>query len=242
LEGLRTQYAELTARQSELEQRVGEAESRRDAAQTEVLQREIELAEARSKLQSQGDWQERVPAVAALGASLARMSDTKITAANAAADVNVLPQMTGVLQDLADVPGIGEVYEQRLYNAGVGSFWELATLSEEQLRTILELNELQELRMDLAEIQAQARRLAEETGTVGVLWSGEAPDNFEPIDGIGKVYEQRLYDAGIRTYEQIAAATPEQLDAIIQPRKPQNPDYASWIEQARQMAAAKGQE
>ena len=170
------------------------------------------------------------------------MSDTKLAAADAAAAANTFPLLTSAPQDLAEVHGIGEVYEQRLYNAGVGSFWELATLSEEQLRDILELSELQELAVDLPAIQAEARRLAEETGSVGLLWNGEAPDDFEPIQGVGKVYEQRLYEAGIRSYEQLAAATPEQLDEIIRPRKPQNPDYASWIEQARQMAAAKGQE
>jgi hypothetical protein len=70
------------------------------------------------------------------------------------------------------VHGIGEVYEQRLYNAGVGSYWELATLSEEQLRDILELSELQMLAVDLPAIQAEARRLAEETGSMTAIRVG----------------------------------------------------------------------
>jgi predicted flap endonuclease-1-like 5' DNA nuclease len=163
------------------------------------------------------------------------MPETKLSAANAAVAVRALPQLVMAPQDLADVKGIGRVFEQRLYKAGIGTFWELSALADDDLKAILKLNELQLLHIDLEAIRADARRLAEETGTVGQLWEGEAPDDFEPLEGIGKVFEQRLYDAGITTYAALAATSPEQLDAIIQAKPPAQPDYESWIAQARRL-------
>ena len=78
-------------------------------------------------------------------------------------------------------------------------------------------------------------RLAVETGTIGLLWEGEAPDDFERIKGIGKVFEQRLYDAGIRTYRALASATVDELAAVSQGNSPVRPDYAGWIAQAQKL-------
>jgi hypothetical protein len=46
-----------------------------------------------------------------------------------------------------------------------------------------------------------------------------------------------LYNAGIRTYAALASTTPEQLLEIVQARSPVPPDVASWIAQARELAA-----
>ena len=75
-----------------------------------------------------------------------------------------------------------------------------------------------------------------------MLWNGEVPDDFEPIDGIGKTFEQRLYDAGIRTYKALAATTPEQLADIVKAKKPLLPDYQGWIDQARALMQSAGTE
>ena len=139
-------------------------------------------------------------------------------------------------QDLADIKGIGTIYEQRLYRAGIGAFWEVASLADDDLRTTLEITELQATQIDLPEIRADARRLAEESASVGQIWDGRPPDDFEPIDGIGKVFEQRLYTAGIRTYRALAEASPEELATIVRAQKPLQPDYQSWIAQARTLA------
>jgi len=149
--------------------------------------------------------------------------------------MRALPKLVAAPQDLAEIKGIGRVFEQRLYKAGIGAYWELAALSDDDLKKMLQLNELQLMQVDLEAMRADARRLAEETGTVGQLWEGTAPDDFEPLEGIGKVFEQRLYDAGIFTYAALAAATPEQLTEIIQARPPAQPDYASWIAQAQRL-------
>ncbi len=145
---------------------------------------------------------------------------------------------TSCPQDLSRVKGIGSVYEQKLYAAGIGTFWELSQVDDETLARILELKDFQAV--DLASIKAQALRLAEETGTVGREWDGTPPDDFEPLQGIGPVYEGRLYDAGICTYRALANATVEQLAEICRAPEWRKPDYASWIAQARRLLGQEG--
>ena len=77
-----------------------------------------------------------------------------------------------------------------------------------------------------------------ETETTGYVWNGEPVDDFEPIKGIGKVYEQRLYSAGIRTYAALANTAPERILEIVQARSPIPPDVASWIAEAQALANA----
>ncbi|MGC8782558.1 MAG: helix-hairpin-helix domain-containing protein, partial [Anaerolineae bacterium] len=146
--------------------------------------------------------------------------------------------LTGCPQDLAKVKGIGSVYATRLYEAGIGTFWELANADEDELRRIFGLKEFQ--KVDLASIKANPRHLAEETHTEGLGWSGTPPDDFEPLEGIGPVFEGRLYEAGICTYEALANATVEQLAEICKAPAWRTPDYAGWIAQAKALLEQKG--
>ena len=141
-------------------------------------------------------------------------------------------------QDLESIEGVGLVYERRLYEAGVGSYWEVAQMSDEQLTDILEVMPFQDV--DLSEIRASAMALAVETGTVNRVWDGTEPDDFEPLEGIGVIYERRLYNAGICTYEALAATAAEQLEEICRPPSFNKPDFQSWIATAQVLAAAKG--
>ena len=125
-------------------------------------------------------------------------------------------------QDLEQVQGIGGVYEQRLYAVGVGTFWEVGMLPEAELSTILEVQDFQDV--DLPAIKADAMRLAQETSTMGQMWDGTEPDDFEILEGIGTVLERRLYAAGICTYAALAAtqqrATGRHLPgACVQPAR-----------------------
>ena len=134
-------------------------------------------------------------------------------------------------QDLSKVHGIGQAYETKLYAAGIGSFWELATADDDTLRRIFGLKDFQ--KVDLAGIRADARRLAEDTDSVGRHWNGSQPDDFEFMEGIGAVFEGRLYDAGICTLRALADATVAQLEAICPASAWRRPDYADWIRQAK---------
>lgn len=67
----------------------------------------------------------------------------------------------------------------------------------------------------------------------------EPDDRLTDIRGIGPVYASRLYEAGITTFQQLAAVSPEEIFALLSlpdwRRKSVNP--ASWIEQARHFAS-----
>lgn len=135
-------------------------------------------------------------------------------------------------QDLELIDGVGTIYEQRLYEIGVGSFWEAGMLPEAVLSEILEVEDFQDV--DLPAIKADAIRLAEETDSMGRVWDGTEPDNFEPLEGIGPVLERRLYAASICTFEALAAQSVETLEEICYAPAFQKVDYGRWIEQARE--------
>ncbi len=147
------------------------------------------------------------------------------------------PYETACPQHLSDVYGIGSVFEQRLYGAGIGTFWQLYKMPFDQLRQVLNLKGLQKESVDLKTIRADALRLAKETASKGRLWNGAQPDDLEPLEGIGAVYEKRLYDAGICTYAALAQATPEQLEAICGKGSARKPNFKAWIKQAQKLAA-----
>lgn len=220
---------------------VSQTEMKKLQIEFDALRRELDAAQAaRASLQATLD--AHTTELAEAKSALARASSLsleslpafKLAAAKAAADQGVRLQATPVPQNLADLVQIGTVYEQQLYRCGIGTFWEAAHLADADLDVALQPDALRRANLDYGALRADALRLAGATGTVGLLWTGESPDDFEPIVGIGKVFEQRLYAAGVRSYAALAAATPAQLAAICQARKPLEPDYAGWIRQAQQ--------
>lgn len=58
-------------------------------------------------------------------------------------------------------------------------------------------------------------------------------DNLEEIDGIGATYARRLRAAGIRTFADLAALTPEQVRKAAK-AQPWQGDPAAWIAQAKE--------
>lgn len=66
-------------------------------------------------------------------------------------------------------------------------------------------------------------------------------DPLIDINGIGPAYERKLFDAGVYTFEDLTALTPEQVRAIISPQRWQEIDPAAWIAEARQLAEKKAQ-
>lgn len=68
---------------------------------------------------------------------------------------------------------------------------------------------------------------------------GAAGDDLTIIRGIGPVFQKRLNELGILTFDQLAAAHAEDLDA--QGINGVGVDLASWIEQARLLAEENAQ-
>jgi predicted flap endonuclease-1-like 5' DNA nuclease len=146
-------------------------------------------------------------------------------------------QLRSCPQDLEQIQGIGRVYEQRLYAAGIGTFWEVGMVPPDELKTILGIQEFQDV--DLAAIQADALRLAQETDAMGETWDGSEPDDFDELEGIGPVLERRLYAAGICTYEELAQTARERLVEICKAPSFNRPDYDKWIEVAQARVRAR---
>ena len=142
-------------------------------------------------------------------------------------------------QALSDVKGIDAVLEQRLYAGGIGSYWSLAQLSDEELARVLELGESERAAVDFDDLRHDAARLARDTQTVGRRWSGAQPDDLERLEGIGPAQERRLHEAGICTFEALAATDAETLATLCPSHAGSALDYDRWIAQARALVAAR---
>ena len=134
-------------------------------------------------------------------------------------------------QDLSRVRGVAQIFEERLYAAGIGTFWDLGHTPESELSQILETESFQDI--DLHTIRSDALRLVRKTKTENRSWDGTPPDDFRVLKGIGTINQVRLFEAGICRYEMLAGATVEQLAEICPASPLDAPDYASWIAQAK---------
>ncbi|NTU82727.1 MAG: hypothetical protein HGA45_25715 [Chloroflexales bacterium] len=125
---------------------------------------------------------------------------------------------------LIDIDGIGPVYQKKLYDQGVVTFDQLAAMHPERLRTLVAPNAVFDL--DTSPWIDQARRLA---GTA-------LRDPLIDILGIGPVYEQRLLNAGVTSFDQLGAMTAEEILTIVRPQPWQQVEPEAWIKEARALA------
>lgn len=125
---------------------------------------------------------------------------------------------------LIDIKGIGPVYQDRLYAAGIVTFEQVAATHPDRLRAIVDPETTFDL--DIESWHEQARKLAHLPSR----------DPLIDINGIGPVYEQRLLNAGVTSFEQLASMTEAQIRAIIKPEAWQNVDIPSWIAEAKVLA------
>lgn len=67
--------------------------------------------------------------------------------------------------------------------------------------------------------------------------SADFKDPLEKIDGVGQVYQIKLYEAGIKTFAQLAAASPSRITEIVEPQNWQTIDIMKWRREAALYAA-----
>jgi predicted flap endonuclease-1-like 5' DNA nuclease len=138
--------------------------------------------------------------------------------------------------DLSKVKGIGDVYKQRLYRAGVFTWHQVATADVDLLRRATSAYPSS----NVEEWPEQARKLAERYGRSNAVYSGPRPDDLTKIIGIGPVGAQTLYRAGVCTYEQLASALVDELAALFPIAVAgDQPDFGRWVKQAIQLANEK---
>ena len=140
----------------ELKVQLDAALAERELAEAAIAERDSEMMALRAQLTA-----------LAAPAAPKQVSDFKAAARESAANLGVEELGVTEMQDLADVKHIGSTYEQRLYRAGVGTFWELAHLTDDDFELILNLTPMQSLAMNFDGSRASARQLAENSG---VAW------------------------------------------------------------------------
>lgn len=104
---------------------------------------------------------------------------------------------------------------------------ELITLIKETVAS--RQKEMDELLDRLAQKDAQIDQIKAEFAR----YAAKHPDDLTAIKGIGRVYQSKLREAGIHTFAELAASTPERLRTLLQIKAWQKVDPQSWIEQAK---------
>ncbi|MBS1720203.1 MAG: hypothetical protein JST35_07140 [Armatimonadetes bacterium] len=95
-----------------------------------------------------------------------------------------------------------------------------------------------QLRGELEAVNAAFASAKAELGTVRAQLpsTGDVRDDLEEIDGIGPVFERKLYDAGIFTFAQLAATSPAKITEIIKPQNWQRIEPDKWIAESAEFA------
>ena len=111
--------------------------------------------------------------------------------------------------------------------AGVRTDEQLATTLQEFLeKREAEINSLrQDVEKQRAEYDDLESRFEQYVAT--------HPEDLTAIRGIGRIYQWKLRDAGISSYEHLANTTPERLREILEIPAWRKFDPESWIEQAQ---------
>jgi len=115
--------------------------------------------------------------------------------------------------------------------------WYLA--SQQTRRVIMDQ---ESLKLKLATAEAEVKRLQSKTSET--VYQAERvyikADQLVDINGIGPVFAERLNKAGIYTFADLAAQSPERINKIISPKNWQAIDPAAWIAEAQQFSNGVG--
>jgi predicted flap endonuclease-1-like 5' DNA nuclease len=111
-------------------------------------------------------------------------------------------------------------------------YWQKATSAEDGALDLLNRHAATEAQ--LREVTGQSTRPAPRPSREP--YTGPS-DDLEQILGIGPVYAQRLNDAGIYTYADLAGQTPDHLREITGISLKRTAEAAEWIGDARRLSA-----
>jgi len=123
---------------------------------------------------------------------------------------------TSPVNDVSDIPGVGEAYAERMRSEGV------TTIAAFMART---------------EDEEATKRFAEATDIApGRLMSWRKRINLKAIDGVDEAYESLLREAGYATLALVASADPETMSdrmaALSPDRMPSRSTIEGWIKSA----------
>lgn len=93
-------------------------------------------------------------------------------------------------------------------------------------------NELAELRARLTKADGELDKLRDDFEA----YTRTHPDDLTVIRGIGPVFQWKLRDIGVNTYQELASADKDQLRRMLGIKEWQRVDVEGWIAQARDWA------
>ncbi|NDJ85326.1 MAG: hypothetical protein GYB66_05535 [Chloroflexi bacterium] len=130
-----------------------------------------------------------------------------------------MPDIPAEEQDLRLIEGIGPKTQEGLYAAGIVTFAQIAAMTPEDLDEVLRE---QGVRSGNTSTWPRQAKLAM-TGDLSALEELQARisggylyDDLTQVEGIGPKAQDALHEAQIRTYEDLAAASPEDLKQILE--------------------------
>lgn len=120
------------------------------------------------------------------------------------------------VNDVADIPGVGDAYAERMRNEGVTTIAAFMTRTEDE---------------------ASTKRFAEMTGIApGRLMSWRSRIDLKAIDGVDEAYAALMREAGYATLAVVASADPETMSdrmaALSPDRMPSRSTIEGWIKSA----------
>ncbi len=134
--------------------------------------------------------------------------------------------------NLEVINGIGKVFARKLSAAGVLTFEDLARTPVDRIREIIQPKAWQKIEPEAWVLEAAGRA----GRPVGFSATPSRADDLVAINGIGEVYARKLNEAGITTFADLAAATPERLREILNPEEWQKFEPEAWMAEAAEFA------
>jgi predicted flap endonuclease-1-like 5' DNA nuclease len=163
---------------------------------------------------------------ATLQTQVAEMQDQTLITKSAFADVVAEAEKDEVRDDLTRIKGIGPVIAQKLNDAGINTFSELGALTPAQFEEIVG---------DDVKLLADEEEIIMRTNVL----TGDAPsDDLKQIRGIGPKIENKLNDAGVFTFADLADLTPVQLEVIVGDDIQKFADEDDLLKQAAELASS----
>jgi predicted flap endonuclease-1-like 5' DNA nuclease len=227
-------------RMSRLEKKLAEERSKVREHQVRVATLEAELATLQEQPKEPRVAKREKPAVIVSDREEAATAKAEVEAEAVVAEAEA--EAGAGLQASVEVPE-AEVLEE--IEALAEEAEEIEAEIEEAAAKLAEAEVLEAIEAVVEE--AEAERIVEEIDWEAELReiALEAPraepdwrDDLTRVQGIGAKSAERLNEAGIVSFAQLAALDEENLAAIIQAPDWRRPDYASWISQAQELLAA----
>lgn len=152
-------------------------------------------------------------------------------------DESTAGRSRGLPDDLTRITGISPLLQQRLYQAHVFTWHQVATSDVEVLAQITGAGD----EVFVGQWPAQARALAAHHNRTNASYSGPIPEDLTQIQGLSRVHANGLNQVGIVTFGQLAMASGTELAALFEEQDGENPpDYEAWLRTAAFLARRNG--